>query len=207
MTRTNKETRRILFVDDGDDPCEPEAVRLDGYELFIARDFAEGRRLALQHYFDLYILNQRTRGGSGIELCRQIRKFDSTTPVIFYSVDGRFRNMQEAFRAGAQAYLVKPVPLFELRRTVAQLLSYVGENAAEARRAEIAVIREELKIQRAEAADRIEKARELRMRAKEKAMRARAYYAFLTSGGGRGDFARLWPFVYSEEVRGRRDDQ
>jgi hypothetical protein len=42
------------------------------------------------------------------------------------------------------------------------------------------------------------------MRAKEKALRLKAEMAFLAAGGARGDFAREWPSVFLEEVRGAR---
>jgi hypothetical protein len=40
--------------------------------------------------------------------------------------------------------------------------------------------------------------------AKEKALRLKAEMAFLAAGGARGDFAREWPSVFLEEVRGAR---
>src|SRR5262247_3483105 len=40
-----------------------------------------------------------------------------------------------------------------------------------------------------------------RLRAEEKALRAKANLAFLAAKGTRGDFARLWPSVYLREVR------
>jgi len=45
-----------------------------------------------------------------------------------------------------------------------------------------------------------------RLRAEEKALRAKANLAFLAAKGTRGDFARLWPSVYLREVRDRRNE-
>jgi hypothetical protein len=87
---------------------------------------------------------------------------------------------------------------------VARLTSVPPETAFEARRAESAAIREELAIQQAENAERVEKAKEKNLRAKEKALRLKAEMAFLMAGGARGDFAREWPSVLLEEVRGAR---
>jgi len=105
-------------------------------------------------------------------------------------------------RAGAQEYLVKPVSSDELRQAVARLLSSTHEKAFEARRAEIAAVREELAIRQTENAELLEKAKGKRRRAEEKALSGKAQIAFIAAGGARGDFAREWPSVFLEEVRG-----
>jgi hypothetical protein len=58
-----------------------------------------------------------------------------------------------------------------------------------------------LAIQRAKNLKLIESAKERRLRAEEKLMRFKAEKAFLASGGTRGEFARRWPSVLTEEVR------
>jgi hypothetical protein len=47
------------------------------------------------------------------------------------------------------------------------------------------------------------KSREKRLRAEEKLMRLKAERAFLNAGGARGESARRWPSVLTEEVRHR----
>jgi hypothetical protein len=69
-------------------------------------------------------------------------------------------------------------------------------------RAETAAIRQELAIRHTENAERVERAKKKFLRAKEKALRLKAEMAFLAAGGARGDFAREWPSVFLEEVRG-----
>jgi DNA-binding response OmpR family regulator len=204
MVKSDKEKKRILLVEDEEDERELAALTLAEYTLICARDFHEGLRLAQQRYFDLYILDNWLPDLSGVELCRIIRKFDPHTPVLFYSACAYPRDLQAALRAGAQAYLVKPILPSELRRVAARLISVPPETAIEARRAEFAAIREELAIRQTENAGLLEKAKEKRRRAGEKALRLKAEMAFLATGGTRGDFAREWPSVFLEEVRGAR---
>ena len=180
------------------------AVKLPEYKFTFAHDFDEGLRLARRGYFDLYILDYWLPGGSGIGLCRLISKFDPHTPIMFYSAAAYERDIQEALLAGAQEYLVKPILRGELMRAVARLTSVPPETAFEARRAELAAIREELVIRQTENAGLLEKAKEKRRRAGEKVLRLKAEMAFLATGGTRGDFARAWPSVFLEEVRGQR---
>jgi hypothetical protein len=92
----------------------------------------------------------------------------------------------------------------ELRLAVAQLISAARENAFEARRAELAAVRDELAIRQMGIAERLEKAKQKRLRAEEKALRSKAQIAFIAAGGTRGDFAREWLSVFLEEVRGAR---
>jgi DNA-binding response OmpR family regulator len=202
MAAPHLDRKRILLVEDHVDNWELVGFSLTEYTVICARDFKEGMRLARQRYFDLYILDNWLPDRSGVELCRLIREFDPHTPILFYSAAGYARDTLEALRAGAQEYLVKPVNSCELRQAVTQLISVAGEKDFEARRAEIAAIREELAIRRMENAERIEKAREQNLRSAKKMLRLKAEMAFLRAGGSRGDFARQWPSVFIEEARG-----
>jgi DNA-binding response OmpR family regulator len=204
MTSPNREKKHILLVEDTEDMCELLALTLAECRLVYARDFNEGLRLARLGYFDLYILDNWLPDRSGVELCRLIRKFDPHTPILFYSACAYPRDLQAAYSAGAQAYLIKPVSSGELKRAVSQLTSVPRESAFEARRAESAAILEELAIRQTENADRLEKAKQKRRRAEEKALRGKAQIAFLAAGGTRGEFARRWPSVLVEEVRNQR---
>ena len=130
MRNSDKERRRILLVEDHEDAWEIAAYILEEYKLFHARDFAEGLRLARRRYFDLYILDNWLPDQSGVELCRAIREFDPHTPILFYSAAAYSKDIQEGLRAGAQAYLVKPVVPDELRRAVAQLISVPRETVS-----------------------------------------------------------------------------
>jgi DNA-binding response OmpR family regulator len=200
----DRKSKRILFVEDHEDTWEMVELKLQKYKLTFARDFDDGLRLARRGYFDLYILDNWLPNGSGIGLCRLIREFDPHTPILFYSAAAYERDIQEALRSGAQGYLVKPVHLDELELMVARLTSPDARRDSEAWRAEIAAVREELDLRYKEQVARKESARERHLRAEEKMMRLKAEKAFLDAGGTRGEFARRWPSVLTEEVRNRR---
>ena len=201
MSNLKRERKRILMVEDHEDAWEIAAFVLEDYTLCYARDFDEGLQLAQRGYFDLYILDNWLPDGNGIELCRRIREFDPNTPVLFYSACAYPRDLQAAFSAGAQEYFVKPVSFADLTEAVSRLISTASEAAFEARRAEIGAILEELAIRKIENAAKLEKAKARHLRAQKKALRAKAQIAFIAAGGTRGDFARQWLSVLSEEVR------
>jgi len=203
MKNSNRERKRILLVEDEGNTRELVSLTLAEYTLTYARDFNDGLLAARRGYFDLYILDNWLPGGSGVELCRLICGFDPCAPILFYSAAAYEQDIQEGLQAGAQAYLVKPVLPDNLERVVAQLISAARKKVFEARQAELATVLEELAIRQTENAERLEKAKQKRLRAEEKALRDKALIAFLAAGGTRGDFGREWPSVFTEEVRGR----
>ena len=81
MVNFDRDKKRILLVEDNEDARGITAFILNEYELSYARNFGEGRRLARQQYFDLYIIDDWLPDRSGAELCRLIR---SSTRILRY---------------------------------------------------------------------------------------------------------------------------
>jgi len=84
---------------------------------------SEALSLAAIERFDLYILDYRVTGISGVEVCRTLRWTDTGTPIMFFTAEAYGRERQEAMQAGADAYLVKPNDLKNLTETVKRLLA------------------------------------------------------------------------------------
>jgi two-component system, OmpR family, response regulator RegX3 len=116
--------RRILCAEDDEDTCEMLTLVLGrcGYVVVSAYTFADALSKALSGSFDVFLLDNKLPDGTGVELCRQIRKVHRLTPIIFYSADAFEREIEGAYNAGANAYLVKPVDSVELHQTIARLL-------------------------------------------------------------------------------------
>jgi DNA-binding response OmpR family regulator len=123
MTNFQIERTRILLIDDNDDARDLATLTLEEYTLICADNFDDGLRLAQEENFKLFILDSWLIDRSGLELCRAIRKFDPHTPILFFSAAAFERDIEEALRAGAQAYLTKPATPNELRRAIARLIS------------------------------------------------------------------------------------
>ncbi|HEV2669086.1 MAG TPA: response regulator, partial [Blastocatellia bacterium] len=187
---------RILVVKDQDDERNMLMLVLGEYEVAGAGDYDTGLRMAKRQYFDLYVLDNRIPGGTGIDLCRSIRKFDPNTPILFCSGQDLYSDRSEALSAGAQAYFAKPIEVHEVLGTVTKLLSASAQRLREARKAEYAAIREELAVRSREHSRSAAMSAEKKQRAVRKLLRLKAKKAFLTAGGAGGDFARLWPATY-----------
>jgi DNA-binding response OmpR family regulator len=115
---------RILVVDDDNDSCLMlrALLQLSGYHVTIARTIEEGLNLASPSRFNLYILDNWFSDGHGLELCQQLRAKAPSIPILFYSGAGFETDIQEAMRAGADAYLVKPCEVEQIEKTIAGLL-------------------------------------------------------------------------------------
>lgn len=102
--------RRILYIEDHDDTRELISLVLQQkeYEVVTGTTVAAGLELAQSTKFDLYLLDSWLPDGSGIELCKRIRDFDSQTPILFYSAAAYEADREMALQSGAQAYLIKP---------------------------------------------------------------------------------------------------
>jgi len=124
MTSASVARKRVLCVEDDEDTREMMNALLKsyGYEPVIAASVSDALESARSGGLALYILDHWLTEGNGIDLCQQIRAFDSETPIMFYSGAGYEADIQNGLRAGAQAYLVKP-DFENLKPTIDRLIS------------------------------------------------------------------------------------
>jgi DNA-binding response OmpR family regulator len=115
----------ILYVEDDEDTCDlvTRVLAMHNYKVVAAENCDDAFILARSNQFDLYLIDNWMAECSGIDLCRKLREFDPLTPVLFYSGAAYESDKQQAFAAGAQAYLVKPVDIDELIEQVSRLIS------------------------------------------------------------------------------------
>ena len=106
----------ILFAED--DPDTRQMVQLllrrSGFRVSAPESAVDALTLAGQEHFDVVLLDNWMPDLSGIELCRQIRTFDQTTPILFCSGAVTQADKDEAVLVGAQGYVGKPFEPEEL---------------------------------------------------------------------------------------------
>ena len=115
--------KHILCSDDHDDTRAMMAILLDGcgYEVTTAGSLAETLPLTEKGGFDLFILDGIYPDGFGVDLCKQIRNFDSHTPILFLSGLAHESDIAKGMKAGAQAYITKPVDMDVVDETIVGL--------------------------------------------------------------------------------------
>jgi DNA-binding transcriptional MerR regulator len=96
------------------DLCE-YFLRTEGYEVRLASDAADAERTFIEHRPSLAVVEVAMRGG--LELCRQVAQQE--TPVLAVSA---LAVHDDAFTAGASAFLQKPLEQLHFVSTVRDLL-------------------------------------------------------------------------------------
>ena len=115
---------KILLVDD-----EPGLVRVlrdrlesEGYDVEIAADGAQGFERASTGLFDLILLDVMLPLKSGIDVCRDLRQHDLTTPILMLTARGKTIDKVLGLKIGADDYLSKPFDMMELLARMEALL-------------------------------------------------------------------------------------
>jgi two-component system copper resistance phosphate regulon response regulator CusR len=107
---------RILFVED--EPKLGASVRKElveqGFEVDLAYDGQVGERLFRGADYDLILLDINLPHINGLELCRRFREVNRDVPILMLTALGELDDKMDAFSAGADDYLVKPIHLREL---------------------------------------------------------------------------------------------
>jgi CheY-like chemotaxis protein len=116
--------RRLLCVDDDAETNQvlSSLLNAENYEIKTVGSVEYALQLAKRESFNLYILENWFRQGSGIEFCRKVREFDPHTPIVFYSGSAFESDRDEALYAGATAFVSKP-QIDKLIATVHTLLN------------------------------------------------------------------------------------
>ena len=116
---------RILYVEDDEDTRELVTcvMKMNNYRIAAAENCHDALMLARSNEFDLYLIDNWMAECSGIDLCRKLRECDPLTPILFYSGAAYEHDKQQAFTAGAQGYLVKPVDNDELIEQVSRIIA------------------------------------------------------------------------------------
>jgi DNA-binding response OmpR family regulator len=80
-------TGHILYVEDDEDTRELVTYVLakSHYKVIAATNGHDALMLARTNNFDLYVIDNWMSGGSGIDLCKKLREFDTRTPILFHS--------------------------------------------------------------------------------------------------------------------------
>ena len=114
---------RLLLVED-----DPElatvmtaGLREQGFQVGVAVTYTDGRFQAGAGDFDLLILDVMLPGGSGFDLCRELRDGGLATPILMLTARDSVDDRVAGLDAGADDYLTKPFAFRELLARVRAL--------------------------------------------------------------------------------------
>jgi len=109
-------TQRILLVEDEPGLVMTLSDRLtsEGYVVETAGDAETGLARSTADTFDLIILDVMLPGGSGFDVCRDLRQRGVKTPIIMLTARGQMIDKVLGLKIGADDYVTKPFEMMEL---------------------------------------------------------------------------------------------
>lgn len=101
-----------------------DGLEEEGFAVDVSNNGREGLEMALDNLeeYDIFLLDWMLPGTSGIEICRTIRKKNTTIPVIFLTAKDTVDDAVFGLEAGANDYLRKPFAFEELLARIKVLL-------------------------------------------------------------------------------------
>ncbi len=115
---------RILIVED-----EPGIafglqtdLEMEGYEVAVVEDGVTATQRALAEPFDLILLDVMLPGKDGFEVCRELRRAGSRTPIILVTARTHEAEKVLGLEVGADDYVTKPFSHREVRARIKAVL-------------------------------------------------------------------------------------
>lgn len=107
---------KILIIEDekGISDFLKQGLEEESYKIIVASDGLSGLDLAITNKPDLILLDWMLPKMSGIDVCKEFRKTDSKTPIIFLTAKDTIQETIEGLKSGANDYIKKPFSFEEL---------------------------------------------------------------------------------------------
>ena len=122
-------TRMILVVEDEESIALPLAAALEreGYATRVTGSAPDAIALAAELQPDLMLLDVMLSDGSGLDVCREVRRF-SSLPIIMLTARGDETDRVVGLELGADDYVVKPFSARELVARIRAVLRRIPED-------------------------------------------------------------------------------
>ena len=119
---------KVLIVEDDESMATAlrDGFEYEGFNVVLARDGAEGLRLATESSPDLMILDVMLPKMNGMDVCRQIRKDGNPVPIIMLTARGQEIDKVLGLKLGADDYVTKPFGFMELMARAEAMLRRAG---------------------------------------------------------------------------------
>lgn len=74
-----------------------------------------------QGKYDVIFMDVHMPKLDGVQASKEIRLFDTKTPIIIVSADNSYKTISDCFEIGIQGYLVKPLSYNQLKTVLRQI--------------------------------------------------------------------------------------
>ena len=122
--------RNILMVEDDSTIAfaVKYAVEQEGFNLDIAENLENARKIVNSKAYDLILLDVMLPDGNGYEFLKQLREHDEDTPVIFLTACDEEVNIVMGLDIGGDDYITKPFRVRELISRINAILRRKGKS-------------------------------------------------------------------------------
>lgn len=128
--------QKVLLVEDDENLgfVTKDFLEMSGFEVALATDGQSGLEQYAQDNYDIIILDVMMPMIDGFTVTENIRKTDSTTPIIFLTARSMKEDRIKGFHLGGDDYITKPFSTEELKLRIEAILRRTGngiENSKE----------------------------------------------------------------------------
>lgn len=123
LAKMNKKVKILLAEDDEILAfLLKENLESAGYEVIWVKNGEEGMRISMSEGVDLFILDVMMPRKDGFWLAEQIRKRDTSTPIIFLTAKNQEKDLINGFTLGGDDYITKPFSMKEVLLRLSAIL-------------------------------------------------------------------------------------
>lgn len=110
LSEESQNNYSVLVVEDDENILNLLSAYLQsaGYQVKTASNGVQGLEAALEHTFDICVLDVMLPGKSGTEIASELRAAGCATPIVFLTALGAETDVLNGFGVGADDYMVKP---------------------------------------------------------------------------------------------------
>ncbi|AEI13992.1 response regulator receiver protein [Flexistipes sinusarabici DSM 4947] len=121
---SDKNDFSVLVVDDEEHTRlgYAEVLRIDGYDVDVAQNGAEGLKKAERKEYHVIVTDLRMPEMDGMTFIEKLRNFDPEARVIVITAFGTFKTYKKTKEMGVVSFLNKPVRARDLKEAVAEIL-------------------------------------------------------------------------------------
>jgi two-component system, OmpR family, alkaline phosphatase synthesis response regulator PhoP len=116
---------RVLIVEDDENLAQLVSIQVSSLLPAVVDIIDNGWKAldrAMSTHYDLLILDLMLPGLNGLEICRKIRQFNKTMPILMLTAKSEEQDKVDGFNIGADDYLTKPFSNGELVARIKALL-------------------------------------------------------------------------------------
>jgi len=121
------EPMKALLIEDDRALCKifDRVMAANDIDHMIVQNGTDGEQLAMDEEFDIIILDLGLPDKHGIDVCKNLRKQQNTTPILILSAQDETKTKVKSLEIGADDYLTKP---FDTEELIARITAITRRN-------------------------------------------------------------------------------